>query len=58
MDGILGVEAEATLQRPVILFTTKWKQPYYLTFGYVKSRVKITMAQESHCCIQGPQWED
>ena len=70
VDGILGVEATATLKRLSIRLSTKWKQPYSKTCGYVKSRIVITLVRATHRCIRGsripahrisvqqPQWED
>ena len=70
VDGLLGVEAKATLKRIAISLATKWKQPYSKTCGYAKSRVAITLVRATHICIrgsrvpahrisvQGPQWED
>ena len=70
VDGLLGVEATATLKRITSRLATKWKQPYSKTCGYVKSRVAITLVRTTHRCIRGsrvhahwisvqrPQWED
>ena len=70
VDGLLGVEATATLKRIASLLATKWRQPYSKTCGYVKSRVPITLVRATHRCSHGscvpahwismqqPQWED
>ena len=70
VDGLLGVEATATLKRLAICLATKWKQSYYKTCGYVKSRIAVTLVRTTHRCIRGsrvsahrisvqrPQWED
>ena len=70
VDGLLGVEATATLKRIASRLASKWKQPYSQTCGYVTSRVAITMVRATHRCIRGlrvpahrisvqrPQWED
>ena len=70
VDGLLGVEATATLKRIASRLATKWRQPYYKMCGYVKSRVAITFMRATHCClriswvpahrisVQRPQWED
>ena len=70
VDGLLGVEATATLKRISSRLATKWRQTYYKTCGYVKSRVAITLVRATHCCLRGswvpahrisvqqPQWED
>ena len=53
MDGMLRVEATATLKRIASRLATKWKQPYSMTCGYVKSRVAITLVRANHRCIRG-----
>ena len=70
VDGVLGVEATATLKRIPSRLATKWRQPYSNTCGYVKSRVAITLVNATHRCLRGsqvtahqismqrPQWED
>ena len=70
VDGLLGVEATATLKRTARRLATKWKQSYSKTCGYVKSRIAITLVRATHCCIRGsrvparrisvqrPKWED
>ena len=69
LDGLLGVEATATLKRLTSRLDTKWKQPYSNTCGYVKSRIVITLVRSTHHCIwrscvlahpisvHRPQWE-
>ena len=52
-EGLLGVEAKATLKRIASRLATKWKQPYSKMCGYVKSRVAITLVRTTHCCIRG-----
>ena len=51
VDGLLGVEATATLKRIASRLATKWKQPYSKTCGYIKSRVAITLVRATHHCI-------
>ena len=70
VEGMLGVEATATLKRIASCLTTKWRQPYSKTCGYVKSRVEITLVRVTHrslhvsqvpahqISVQRPQWED
>ena len=53
VDGLLGVEAMATLKRLASCLATKWKQPYLNTCGYVKSRIVITLVRATHRCIRG-----
>ena len=55
VEGLLGVEAEATLKCISSRLTTKWKYPYSRSYGYVNSRAEITFAIEIYCCIRGSQ---
>ena len=55
VDGLLGVEATATLKRIASRLATKWRQPYFKTCGYVKSRVAITLVRATHRCLRGSQ---
>ena len=48
VNGLLGVEATATLKRLASRLATKWKQPYSKTCGYIKSRIVITLVQSTH----------
>ena len=70
VDGLMGVEATATLKRLTSHLATKWNQSYSKTCGYVKSSIAISLVRATHRCIQGswvpvhwisvqrPQWED
>ena len=70
VDGLLGVEATATLKRIASRLATKWRQPNSKTCGYVNSRVAITLVRATHRCLRGswvpahwisvqqPQWGD
>ena len=70
VDGLLGVEAMATLKSFSSSLDTKWNQHYSKMCGYVKSRIVIIFVCATHCCIRGfrvlthqisvqwPQWED
>ena len=55
VDGLFGTEVDALMRCLAIRLVTKWRQPYEHTFGYVQSRVVITMVRATHCCIQGYQ---
>ena len=55
VDGLLRVEATATMKRIASRLASKWKQPYLQTCGYVTSRVAITMVRATHRCIRGSQ---
>ena len=61
VDGLLGVEATATLKRIASRLATKWKQHYSKTCGYVKSRVAIPLVratQSLHTRIPGASTPD
>ena len=70
VDGLLGVEAEETLKLIASRLAQKWQEPYSRTFGYMNSRLAITILRATHRCIRGggvtayrisvthPQWED
>ena len=70
MEGLIEVEAEATLKRIASRLATKRKEPYLRISRYVKSRVAITLVRATHRFIQGSrvtssqisvtrtQWED
>ena len=70
VDGILGVEATATLKRISSRLATKLRQPYSRTCGYVNSRIAITFMRVTHgfiwgfrvpahqISVQRPHWED
>ena len=53
VDGLLGVEATATLKRIASRLATKWNRSYSKTCGYVKSRIAITLVRATHRCIRG-----
>ena len=52
VDGLMGVEVAANLKNISRRLTTKWRQPYSRTCGYVKSRIVITLVRATHRCIQ------
>ena len=53
MDGLLGVESEATIKYIDSRLATKWNHLYLQTCGYVKSRVYITLVCATQHCIWG-----
>ena len=55
VDGLLGLEATATLKRIASRFSSKWRQYYSKTCRYVKSRIAITLVRATHRCIRGSQ---
>ena len=70
VDGLLGLEATATLKSIASRLATKWKQSYSKTYGYFKSRIAITLVRATQRCIRGswvpahrismqrPQWDN
>ena len=52
-DGLLGVEAEVTLELIASRLEQKWQELYSCTCGYMKSRFSITLVWDTHNCIQG-----
>jgi len=53
VDGLLAPEAVNTLKCIAQLLREKWCRPYSTTFGYVKSRVSISVVQTSNLCLHG-----
>ena len=53
MDKLLEVEAETTLKFITSHLAKKWKEPYSRTYGYVKSRMAITLVSSTYRCIRG-----
>ena len=70
VDSLLGVEAEATLKCIASHLATKWEGSYSSTYGYMKSRLAITivratqrficgsMVSESQISVTRPQWNN
>ena len=68
--GLLRVKAEATLKNIASRLSQNWQELESPTYGYVKSRVPITLVRATHRYIRGarvlasyigvtrPQWED
>ena len=52
VDGLLGVEATASLKRIASRLATKWRKPYSKTCGYVRSRVTINLVHATHRCLR------
>ena len=69
VNGLLGVEATATLMRIASRLTKKWRKPYFRMCAYIKSRISMTLVRATHRCILGsrvlahrisvhhPQWK-
>ena len=53
VDLLLGLEATETLKRMAGCLAKKWRQPYLRTFGYVKSKIAISLVPAMHWCIRG-----
>ena len=70
VDGLLGVEFEASLKRLAAKVARKWESPYSQVCGYLRARVSISLIRSAHRCLRGsrvpsarissrrPQWED
>ena len=54
VDGLLGLEAMATLKRLASRMATKWKQYYSKTCGYVKSKIAITLMRATTAAYEDP----
>ena len=48
VDGLMGVEMTANLKSIASRLSTKWKQSYSKTCGYVKSSIAITLVRATH----------
>ena len=48
VGGLLEVEAEETLKMLASCLATKWRQPYSRKWGYVNSRITITLVRATH----------
>ena len=53
VDGLLGVEADATLKRIAVRLAQKCQEVYSRNLRYVKSRLNITLVRGTQKCI----WE-
>ena len=49
---LIRVEATAALKNLDVRLATKWRQPYSKTYGYVKSRIVITLVRANRRFIQ------
>ena len=56
VDRLLCTKAEAILKCLTSCLTNKWRKPYSRTYGYVGSKIVITMVRSTQCCIRG-YWE-
>ena len=53
MDGRMGTKVDATVKLLVICLSTKWRQSYSSTYGYIWSRFTIKIVSSTDRCIQG-----
>ena len=53
-DGLLEVEATATLKSIASCLATKWKQSYLKACGYVNSRIEITWCAQPIAAYEDP----
>jgi hypothetical protein len=69
VDGLLGYEASNLLKQLSKRLAEKWKKPYSVTCGIVRSRISIACVRASHQCLRGSripfrtmsrqiQWDD
>ena len=56
VDGLLGVEVEATPKHIAGRIAQNWNEPYSHTCGYVKSRVAITLVQATNRYNRGDRF--
>ena len=52
VDRLMDVEVAATLKRISIRLSTKWRQTYLRTCGYVKRIISITLVLVTHRYIR------
>ena len=48
VDGLIGVEATATMKRIASCLASKWRQSYSKMCRYVKSSIAITLVRATH----------
>jgi hypothetical protein len=53
VDGLLAPEAINTLKQIARKLSDKWQHPYSAIFGYVKSRIGISVIRGAHLCLRG-----
>ena len=69
VDGMLGYEANNLIKCIAKKLADKWKFPYSVVCGLIRSRMSIAIARAAHLCIRGsrvsalritrsPLWED
>ena len=69
VDGLIGTEASNLLKQLSKRLSEKWRKPYSVTCGIVRSRISIACVRASHQCLRGSripfrtmsrqiQWDD
>jgi hypothetical protein len=69
VDGLIGTEASNLLKQLSKRLAEKWRKPYSVTCGIVRSRISIACVRASHQCLRGSripfrtmsrqiQWDD
>jgi hypothetical protein len=69
VDGLIGYEASNLLKQLSKRLAEKWRKPYSVTCGIVRSRISIVCVRASHQCLRGScipfrtmsrqiQWDD
>jgi hypothetical protein len=53
VDGLIGYEASNLLKQLSKRLAEKWRKPYSVTCGIVRSRISIACVRASHQCLRG-----
>jgi hypothetical protein len=53
VDGLLAPEAINSLKQIARKLSDKWQHPYSAIFGYVKSRIGISVIRGAQLCLRG-----
>jgi hypothetical protein len=53
VDGLLAPEAINSLKQIARKLSDKWQRPYSAIFGYVKSRIGISVIRGTQLCLRG-----
>ena len=53
VDGLLAPEAANALKQLAKILSAKWQRPYSAIFGYVKSRIGLSVIRGAHLCLRG-----
>ena len=58
VDGMLGPKGINTIKWIAQLISNKWRHPHSSTFGYVKSRMSITVDGATNLCLRGTRMKN